>query len=596
MKKTVIALFLAICIGCAALFGACGSSKEVKSIEVTKLPKTEYSVGETLDLSGGEITATYTDGSTTVIQLTDPAVTIARPNMGTTGSKTVSVTYKSASATFKVTVSLAKLAVTFDMNYDGGQDSVVRVEPNTPVAAITEPTRAGYAFLGWYVGEGESAAYNFDVAVTEDITVYAHWGYAVTFDLDQTGVDNKVVKTEAGGVVARPESPTRTGYMFTGWYTAKGGSTEYDFSKPLTGNVTLYAGWQEITADTKICKVTFDYNDNYRSEEKLVVSGGKVSAIATTPKITGATFAGWYADKACTTPFDFAATAVTADTTVYAKWNVEKYTAYFHFNHELNGAIREVTGIRSTLGTIIDPDTATETDLEGYQAVKSPTINGYYFAGWYSDPELTEKAVFPINRVSTFHHFYAKWQKEWEFQAEYTDFGERTAFGYSANGQGASAFINKNLAELWGAHDGFWVANLHNQGLYVEFIINSDRAVDDATLVLRLSADFYDIVLSKTNFEIKVNDKVIDYDFVANITGAIAPTEGGVQNKRPFDNWKFLDNLSLVKGENKIRFTMLDSQKYGEVGTMNATAPMFDSIYVNCNAELSWDPLYSNVG
>ena len=48
-----------------------------------------------------------------------------------------------------------------------------------------------------------------------------------------------------GGTASEPPTrPTRAGYFFAGWYTAASGGTEYDFSSPVTANITLYARWR----------------------------------------------------------------------------------------------------------------------------------------------------------------------------------------------------------------------------------------------------------------------------------------------------------------------------------------------------------------
>ena len=42
-------------------------------------------------------------------------------------------------------------------------------------------------------------------------------------------------------MVSEPVAPTRDGYTFLGWYTAEG--EKWDFAKPVTSNMTLYAKW-----------------------------------------------------------------------------------------------------------------------------------------------------------------------------------------------------------------------------------------------------------------------------------------------------------------------------------------------------------------
>ena len=50
-------------------------------------------------------------------------------------------------------------------------------------------------------------------------------------------------------------APTRTNYKFLGWYTSATGGTEYTSASKLTGNITLYAHWEQIT------KQIPDYNN-----------------------------------------------------------------------------------------------------------------------------------------------------------------------------------------------------------------------------------------------------------------------------------------------------------------------------------------------
>ena len=77
---------------------------EVTGIEITKAPtKTTYVKGEELDLSGMEVTATYEDGTTGVIEL--PADKFTGYDKNTLGEQTVTVTYaEGKTADFKVNV------------------------------------------------------------------------------------------------------------------------------------------------------------------------------------------------------------------------------------------------------------------------------------------------------------------------------------------------------------------------------------------------------------------------------------------------------------------------------------------------------------
>ena len=78
----------------------------------------------------------------------------------------------------------------------------------------------------------------------------------VTFE-----VDGKVYKKqnakENNFKAVRPETPTKKGYQFTGWYT-KDDNDKYelfDFGTHITDNITLYAQWEEVPVDTYVVTV-----------------------------------------------------------------------------------------------------------------------------------------------------------------------------------------------------------------------------------------------------------------------------------------------------------------------------------------------------
>lgn len=204
------------------------------------------------------------------------------------------------------TVHFKKTDGSFVVNYDsrGGStiDSVKRKWTDGNLGANKTPTKLGYAFNGWWTdipGEDEKSQsagdYNAEpgfVKVTTQsfgtlagnlpadpektsITLRAGWtertGYSVNYDLNYQG--SPAVKTETNiswnGTVPVPTYdsstvPTRSGYVFKGWYTARNGgdkvvanengtslNTKYNAlagtNDATDASPTVYAQWAERT-------------------------------------------------------------------------------------------------------------------------------------------------------------------------------------------------------------------------------------------------------------------------------------------------------------------------------------------------------------
>ena len=73
---------------------------------------------------------------------------------------------------------LFKLNAGVKVSFNAGEGSKVDFQTtaaNGSVAKPADPTRKGYTFAGWYADEACTEAYDFSVAVTADMTLYAKW-------------------------------------------------------------------------------------------------------------------------------------------------------------------------------------------------------------------------------------------------------------------------------------------------------------------------------------------------------------------------------------------------------------------------------------
>ena len=124
---------------------------------------------------------------------------------------------------------------------------------------IDAPELDGYTFLGW--AEEGGSVYSPEllgqvvVSVPDDVTeltYIAHYEktpatqtHKVTFDDCLESTKNQVVEVADGETVARPADPVCEGWTFLGWYTDTQLTQEFDFSTPVTADMTLYAKWQQ---------------------------------------------------------------------------------------------------------------------------------------------------------------------------------------------------------------------------------------------------------------------------------------------------------------------------------------------------------------
>ena len=126
---------------------------------------------------------------------------------------------------------------------------------------LPEMTKAGYTFDAWYKYEDYSgSAYTEIVSGTYGhLTLYAKFD-PIAFDYTIGGIEDFDVtvtfNSNGGTSVASqtlnkdnttltvPSNPTRSGYVFRGWYEDEDCTEYYDFSKAIANDMTLYAGWE----------------------------------------------------------------------------------------------------------------------------------------------------------------------------------------------------------------------------------------------------------------------------------------------------------------------------------------------------------------
>ena len=255
---------------------------------------------------------------------------------------------------------------------------------NDEIQLPTEPTMPGKAFVNWYTDAACTQPYTTG-KVTYALTLYAKFSSAsVYIVIDPNGgtMESNRVSVVPGEAYTLPE-PTKEGYTFIG-YTYFDGTQQQEF--PTAGT---YSGDQSIaiTAQYAVNKyeVSFMEGSEAIADAVEVAYGSKVTLPAVSK--AGYDLEGWYTDADCTAKFD-AATAITAEITLYAKYTPKTFTI------TVNGAQDGYVNPQVVYGTTY---TLTIPELgDGYEFVKfvdkdgkEVAVSGTYT--WTTDITVTAK-------------------------------------------------------------------------------------------------------------------------------------------------------------------------------------------------------------
>jgi len=148
--------------------------------------------------------------------------------------------------------------------------------------------------------------------------------YTVTFNSDGGSPvpANQEVK-EGETATAPTTNPTKQGYVFMFWHLS-GMATAYDFQMPVNSNITLVAKWEE-EAKVEYWQVTWVLGGGAfptPSNHATQVAKGGTLVEPNPPVMTNNIFDGWYKEATLTNKAAFPL-SVTADITLYAKWEIE---------------------------------------------------------------------------------------------------------------------------------------------------------------------------------------------------------------------------------------------------------------------------------
>ncbi len=267
-----------------------------------------------------------------------------------------------------------------------------------------KPEREGHTFNGWYTDELCSADKKFDFKsgkVKGETTLYGKWEasgpvvgdkYTVTYVINGHGTQPEGL-TDVTTLPASLPVLSEEGWSFGGWYTDNNTfQHQVEGGQAITENTTLYAKWIENEQPVLTYTITYVINGHGTQPEGLT---DVTTLPASLPVLSeeGWSFGGWYTDNNTFQHQVEGGQAITENTTLYAKWEVAKYTVTF--NSDGGSAVQS---------QVVE---------HGQKAVRvSPTKEGYLFLGWYVDEAKTIEFDFVNGVITKDITLYAKWEED----------------------------------------------------------------------------------------------------------------------------------------------------------------------------------------
>ena len=237
---------------------------------------------------------------------------------------------------------------------------------NAKYGGVSDPTRDGYKFLGWFTepegGEQITSSYSGGYLMKPEDdgrTFYAHWSRekSVTLNLNDGYISNyyggkdfsdqTITLSENGKITITPE---KTGMILSGWNTEKDGSGKNYGDADLSFDeiTTLYAQYRDVERTLKF----FKEHGTIDSTNVVLKSGGEESIMYTLPGDTytkdGYDLVSWECSEA--NSYGRAKTVNVGDTyEIRFTASKEKDSYIFYANWEINTLGRALEAISNAL-------------------------------------------------------------------------------------------------------------------------------------------------------------------------------------------------------------------------------------------------------
>ena len=236
--------------------------------------------------------------------------------------------------------------------YDGNGDHALAndfVGGVTPNTLTVNGLRTGTYYVA-NTGSNHIYITGIEIELTPAVPEYEVTFYTNASESDETIFDT--VLTFGGTLVLPTEEPSRVGYAFNGWYTARSGGTKVTAGSAISEETNYYAQWTELP------KYSVNFEESYpqgvntgiKNMPSDIVNTTETSITPSSPSLAGYSFLGWStvsgASVAAYAPG--ASIDITGNPTLYPVWALatEEYFIIYKNGEQLT--IPNSQGIEAT--------------------------------------------------------------------------------------------------------------------------------------------------------------------------------------------------------------------------------------------------------
>ena len=342
---------------------------------------------------GKTVTVSMTVEGKTESAVPAKEVTAIKEAAGTSGVNDPAVEYLDVSITKQVddtketvtsTTNVIEIVVPFDFS---GKDNIAVLRYHGSSAAKLSSTNPGAD--GTYREDRDGGCLHIFARLFSTYAVaYTETNYTITFDANGGTVGTASAKTNPDGKLSTLPTPSRSGYSFTGWYTAASGGTQVTTTTVFTENTTIYALWQQNTPTNPPVDPTIPVTGISLDKSSLTLTAGQTERLTATVRPANAT------NKSVvwsTSDLSVAAVDSNGNVTARAPCTAVITVATRSGSHKAACTVT-VVGMSYTVtydpngGTGTAPTTADTAEGGTFQLPANPFRRpGYQFTGWSYD-------------------------------------------------------------------------------------------------------------------------------------------------------------------------------------------------------------------